>query len=254
MAENKTNKPKSTSPKSTSAKQTSAKTEKKPTTTTKTKAKTETQSKKANKSLIDVRIFTVPEREEMARKNQEILGLDDDHIILDKNHDGALATAKKAWSMKTDAPFVMVMNDDVELCKDFMKYCEKIITLHPDDVVSLFSYKLRKRKQVRQRARRTPYVRTDEVMGQAVIMKSEYVSQCLAYWSDDLSDDANIGRWANDHQIPILTTLPCIVQHIGDDSVIDPERKIGRSDFYNPDPKDENWDDAYVTAFSNVKA
>lgn len=213
-----------------------------------------TSKKKSEKRLIDIRIFTVPEREEMAQKNQEILGVPDDHVVIDKNHEGALPTARKAWSIKTDSPFVMVMNDDVELCNDFMKYCEKIITLHPDDVISLFSYKLRKRKSVRQRARRTPYVRTNEVMGQAVIMKKEYIEPCLAYWKDDFSDDVNISRWANDNKIPILTTLPTIIQHIGDDSVIDPERKIGRSDFYNPDPKDENWDDGYVNALSNVIA
>ena len=91
-------------------------------------------------------------------------------------------------------------------------------------------------------------------MGLAVIMKKEYIKPCLESWSNEFGDDVNITRWANANGIPILTTLPSIIQHIGEESFNDPTRIIGRTEFFNPDPKDENWDDGFVTSWSNVIA
>lgn len=224
------------------------------TTSTKTAAKTTKKDDNGISKLIDIRIFAVPERKDNVKVLQKALQIPDGNIIWDNNHEGILPTARKVWSLKTDKPFVMVMNDDAEICKDFIKYAEKTISLHPDHVVSLFPWQFRKRKQVRNRARRSPYILTKEVMGLAVIMKKEYIKPCLDYWTDDLADDVNITKWATDNGIPILTTLPSIVQHVGDTSTKGEEFEVIRTEFYDPDPKDENWDDGYVTAWSNVIA
>lgn len=234
--------------KQNSAKQTSAKTKKTPSNTKTTKA----EKPKDISVLIDIRMFAVPERKEMVEKNQKILSIPDDHIVWDEKHEGVLASAKKAWGIKTDKPYVMVLNDDVELCNDFITYCEKIVNVHPDAVISLFPSQFRRRNQVRNRERTSPYISTNEVFGLAVIMKTDYVKQCLDSWSNDVGDDVNITHWANENGIQIITTLPSIVQHIGDESIQDPTRGVVRTDFFNPDPKDVNWDDNYITAWSNV--
>ena len=221
--------------------------------TTKSAPKSEAPKKEGGISdLIDIRIFAVPERKEWAERNQKLLKIPDDHMIWDKEHIGVIPTAKKAWLIETKKPFVMVMNDDAEICKDFIKYCEKIITLHPDHIISLFPFQFRTRRQVRNKARRSPYIATTEVMGLGVIMKKEYIKTCLDSWDEKFGDYVNITRWAIANEIPILTTLPSIIQHIGDDSIQDPLRTIGRTDFFDPDPVNENWDDGFVTAWSNV--
>lgn len=208
--------------------------------------------KQESSKLIDVRMFAVPEREEWAKNIQKILKIPDDHIVWDKEHVGVLPTARKTWEMETDKPFVMVMNDDAELCKGFMKYCEKIVEHFPNHIISLFPYQFRTRRQVRNRPRKSPYILTKEVMGLAVIMKSEYVKPCLDFWDERFGDDVNIGRWARAYGIPVITTLPSIIQHIGDDSVNVPGRVIGRTDFFDPDPKDVDWDNDFVTNWPNV--
>ena len=238
-------------------KQTSAKSTKTQSTAKKTATKPkpkEPAKQTKSESKIDVRVFAVPERKDNVKKLQEALNIPDENIVWDNDHKGILPTAKKVWSLKTDKPFVMVMNDDAVICKDFMKYVEKIISLHPNHIVSLFPWQFRKRKQVRNRPRPTPYILTKEVMGLAVIMKTEYIKPCLDSWTDDFADDVNITRWAKENDIPILTTLPSIVQHGDYASTKGVEFEQIQTDFFNPDPKDENWDDGYVTAWSNVVA
>jgi len=201
---------------------------------------------------IDARIFAVKERKEWVETNQKALGIDDDHIIWDEKHEGATATARKAWGLKTESPYIMVLNDDVELCDDFMKYCEVMVDTHPDSIISLFPFQFRKRKMVRNRARRSPYITTKNAIGMGIIMKKEYVEPCLASWKSDLSDDVNITNWAHDESITILTTLPSTIQHIGDDSVIDSDRKVGRTDFFKKNLSDIAWDNDFINSWSNV--
>lgn len=224
----------------------------------KSKAKTATKSEKPKTETkkidgnVDVRIIAVPERKDFVKKNQEILKLPATNIVWDKEHVGCVYTAKKAWCIETDKPFVLVMADDAELCKDFMMYCEKIIQVHPEKIISFFPNQFRKRNQVRNRERRSPYVSTREASGLAIMMKTDYIKPCLETWDMSIGDDVNITRWAKNNDIQIITTLPSLVQHIGDESVHDTTRSIGRTYFFNPDPKHENWDDGFVTSWSNV--
>ena len=243
MAENKNN----TTTKQNDSAKPKATPKKKP-----TAEKPKAESKKKEIPKIDVRIFAVPERKEFVKANQEALDIPDDRIVWDEKHEGAFQSAQKAWSIQTESPFIMVMNDDVELCDDFMKYCEMIVDLHPDSIISLFPSQFRTRKKVRNRARKSPYVLTKEAIGIALIMKKEFVKACLESWTDDISDDANITRWAKNEGVPIITTLPSLVQHIGDDSIIDPKRAVGRTDFFVKNPSGVDWSNSYISAWSNV--
>lgn len=243
MAETKTTQARKTTTKKT-ASQTKAKTD--------TKNSKTTASTKNTEGNIDVRIIAVPERKDLVNKNKNILKLPDENIVWDTKHIGCVQTAKKAWCIETDKPFVLVMADDAELCNDFMVYCEKIAQVHPDKIISFFPNQFKKRNQVRNRKRRSPYISTREASGLAIMMKTEYVKQCIETWDEAFCDDTNISRWAKANNIPIITTLPSLVQHIGDESIHDPTREVGRTDFFNPDPKNENWDDGFVTSWSNV--
>ena len=83
-------------------------------------------------------------------------------------------------------------------------------------------------------------------------MKTEYVKPCLESWSEELGDDTNINRWASKNGIGVLTTLPATIQHIGDDSMHDKSRSIGRTDFYQKNPLSANWYDGYVMSWTNI--
>lgn len=203
--------------------------------------------------MIDIRIFGVPERMDMIRRNQELLGLPDDRIILDPEHNGCLPTAKRCWALEPAGEHVLVLADDVLLCYHFTDYLERIVRAHPDEIIGLFPIQFPDRRHVSRFPVRSPYVETKMLSGAAIMMRAEYVKPCLAFWKDErIGDDTNIQAWAKHEGIQILTTLPATLNHIGFVSVHDPSRSLGGTEFFRADPSDANWDDPYVTPWTNV--
>lgn len=201
---------------------------------------------------VSIRIFGVPERMDNIRFNQNRLLLPDDHIFIDENHDGCYATAKRAWSFPTDKEFVLVLQDDVELCDNFMKYVNIIVDTQPDSIVSLYSTHYSRRVSVNRIPTESPYLETEFLTAQGIIMKRDYIEDCLSTWDPEKrGDDVNIANWAKKNGIRILTIIPTILQHIGDISVFDPSRSMGRSEFYRKNPIDVNWANTYVTLSEN---
>lgn len=203
---------------------------------------------------IDIRIFGVPERMDCIRKNQNILSLPDESVIIDWNHDGVIPTSKKAWLKTTDKPFVLVLQDDVELCCGFTSYCERIINIHPNEIISLFPTEFNNKRISTTRLHGgSPYVLANCVSGPGIIMKTEYVKPCLDSWSRDVrGDDVNIQLWAKRNGIQIITTIPSLIQHIGEVSVFDQSRSLGSTQFFCDDPADVDWESEYVTPWTNL--
>lgn len=203
--------------------------------------------------MIDVRIFGVPERIDNITKNKSILGVPDNRVVIDSRHDGCSKTAKKAWGILPSDDHVLVLQDDIELCDSFLYYCGIMIDTHPNAIISLYPGAFPRMEYIKSLPRRTPYISTKEVSGQAIIMPSKYIDQCLASWSDDIAgDDIQIRNWSRTTDILRLTTIPCIVQHIGHSSVFDHTRDLGSSDFFVKDPSGINWREKYFTSETNV--
>lgn len=203
-------------------------------------------------SVLDIRIFGVPERMEIIQKNKERLQLPDDRIFIDENHEGLIPTAKRAWSHPTDKPHVLVLQDDVELSDNFKYYANIVASTCGDAIVSLFPLQFLRRLSM-NRLPKTPYVETKELSGAAIIMPAEWIEDCLSSWADSRrGDDVNILAWANNNNKKIIATLPALVQHIGIKSVFDPSRSIGGTDFWRKDPSPYDWKNPYITPWSNI--
>jgi len=202
---------------------------------------------------IDIRIFGVPEREEWIQRTKARLGVPDENIIMDYKHLGCAHTARIAWLKKTDKPYVMVLADDAEPCDNFMSYCERVIKAHPKKIISLFPFQFIKPVPASRLPKSSPYVLTKTLSGCGIIMRTEWVEPCIDSWPPDAKgDDTNIQVWAEKHKIKIITTLPALVQHIGDVSVCDPTRVLGRTPYFVQDPKEMDWDSTYVTSWTNI--
>lgn len=188
------------------------------------------------------------------RQTQSILSVPEDRIVIDYNHDGCIPTARRAWEIQASEDHVLVLQDDILLCKDFMSYCTRMISAHPDVILSLFPpNQLCFRKNIKRLPRNTPYIQTKELTAQGIVMPSRFISPCLDSWEDfRRGDDTNILFWARQNNITILTTIPTTMQHIGYDSVFNPGRLVPGSDFYDPDPSYVDWDNTYYTSWTNV--
>lgn len=202
---------------------------------------------------VSVRIMGVPERMDCIKRNQKRLNIPDELIFIDENHEGLLQNAKRAWSYPTDKPYVMVLQDDVELCDDFISYVDAIVKAHPDSIISLFSVQYTRPCAFTRYPTETPYIKVNSITAQAIVMKTEYVEPCLAAWKDEYrGDDININKWATANDIEMLTTVPALVQHIGDESVFDRTRSMGRSEFYRKQPTEAHWEKTSVIHWENI--
>lgn len=203
---------------------------------------------------IDIRIMGVPERMDNILASKELLVVPDENIFIDHEHIGCKWNAARAWLKETDKSHVMVLQDDVEFCDDFMKYLQITVDLHPDHVITLFPFRFRQHKEL-GRYPATPYVETDLVSGCGVVMRKEYVVPCVNSWTEEVKgDDTNIKNWAEANGIRILTTIPSLIQHVdGGRSVFNPERALGGTVTFLKDVSGSRWENGTVTNWSTLK-
>lgn len=202
--------------------------------------------------LFDARIMGVPSRIDNINLNKARLHIPDEKIIIDYDCEGCVATAKKAWSLPTDKAYVLVLQDDAELCDNFVHYCNLILRAQSEAIISLFPIQFMTQYSV-SRMPQTPYVRTNATSGVGTIMPTAWIEPCIASWIEALKgDDTNINVWAEANNKTIITTIPAIIQHIGVHSVYNPSRSIGSTEFYRKDASPYEWNNTYVTNYTNI--
>lgn len=207
-------------------------------------------------SKIDIHIYGVHERDAMIAATVEKLGLSNDNVHYDDRPGGGLMvyTAKKAWlaPVPEGVTHRVALADDVEVCEDFWKICEQIAEAHPDAIVSFFPYEFMERNPEVE-GRDTPYFQTSILSGCAVMLPVEYIQPCFDYikavFDDNCADDEGIQAWADARGMRVLTTIPAIIQHIGDDSIANKGCFIRRTVYYDPKPA-ANWGSREVLKYT----
>ena len=196
---------------------------------------------------IDVQIYGVHDRDEMIANTVNKLGLGDECVHYDDRPGGGMMmyTAKKAWlaPLRDGQTHRVALADDVLVCEDFWNICEQIANAHPTKIISLFPYEYMHRvPQIEGHP--TPYVRANILSGCAIMMPVEYIKPCFEYvkavFDDNCADDEGIQAWADHNNIPIITTIPSLVQHIGDISIANKGCQIRRTVYYEERPT-ANW-------------
>ena len=194
-------------------------------------------------SKIDIQIYGVHARNDMIARTLERLNLGYDNVHYDDRPDGGLMiyTAKKAWlaPVSEGQTHRVALADDAEVCDGFWDICERIADVHPKAIVSLFPYEFMHRvPEIEGKA--SPYIRANILSGCAIMMPIEYIEPCFNYiqsvFEDNCADDEGIQAWADHKGIPIITTIPAIVQHIGDDSIANKGCFIRRTIYYDAHP------------------
>ena len=202
---------------------------------------------------ISIRIMGVEKRMDNINITKTRFHVPDEHVFIDREHIGCVENAKRAWLAETDKPFVMVVQDDVEFCDDFIHYANKVVKQYKDKIITFFPFQF---FEVPQGGlpKKSPYVLTRCISGQATLMPTEYVKPCISAWREDIKgDDTNIMRWGWDNDIKFLTTLPALTQHLGQESVFDHTRSIGKSNCYRKNPgKYADFDNGYLNHWTNL--
>ena len=158
------------------------------------------------------------------------------------------------YPIEQDVTHRIVLTDDVQLCDNFYNYVYKIIENFPNAVIGLFpnddlEIYPQYAKQIQQyiSSKSSPYWKVSFVSGQAIVMPQEYIQPCFNYilenHNENTPDDNAISDWCNSNDITMITTIPALIQHIGDVSVIDARRPIRRTKYFQEDVSNANWDD-----------
>lgn len=171
---------------------------------------------------VDVKIMAVKPRRKMVLKMCEQLGLkEEDCVIYDDRPSGGgtLYTCRKCWNapVKEGITHRVVLQDDLELCNDFIDIMNVIVNVNPEFIFTLFCPRVRF-----EHARNdSPYViiKGWNTWGQGIMMPVSYVKPMFGFADRELGDDFPFDDgiyswWAKEEKIWIATTIPSTVQHL----------------------------------------
>lgn len=203
----------------------------------------------------DVKIYGINERKENILHNKEILGLSDNDIQMVERcweNRWPYKMAKKAFLQEPSDPSIthrLVLQDDVELCPDFYEYLNKIVNARPDDIIMLTALDFRTQNEYADNLK-SPYVEVGiYVSGCAVIVPLKYVEDMFKWFEQTYSqiaignphEDVAFLFYAKAHNIKCITTVPSIVQHLGDQSSLCNYQHIMKT-YYFSDWDKANWE------------
>lgn len=196
--------------------------------------------------MLYTKIKTCSKRSGFAQKSIKAIGLSEENIWFDlreldqkyKNKSYSWNTAKGWESFKEiNCSHCMFMDDDLDFCDGFLDICEKIIKTHPDAIIGLFPYYYRDKEVIQNES---PYWEAGIVSGACIIIPKKYLNNICEFMfsrCDKISqDDLLIYMWCLYNRIPMITTIPSLVQHIGDQSLYNPTAPIRRTQYFKKNP------------------
>lgn len=205
--------------------------------------------------MIDIRIMAHPKRTDNVLQLLQKLSLPDSAVCWDDRPSGgdAMYTAKKAWTadVQREVTHRLVLQDDVEVSNNFPDVVCKAAKLHPWAVHTFITFE---RLDGYANPSGTPYYAVDSVPGPAIMMPIRLVPRMISYC--DAMKDAAIGKhddlliseWCRRNHIKMIATSPCIVQHIGDVSLLSMSYDwVRRSQNYDANGAGD-WDNIHVAA------
>lgn len=209
--------------------------------------------------MITYKIYGMHIRDNMINNLKNQLDIDDSNVYYEDRPNGGLAlyTAKKAWlsPIEPNETHRCVFPDDTEVCDGFKNICEKIVATHPDAIISLLCWEgLHRNKSLDNLP--TPYINSRFVIGCGIIMPIKYINPCFNWiketYDDNIADDAAIQYWAAQNKIQVITTIPSLVQHLGDNSILTPNMSIRRSVYFSKLPPEVDWTNKEVTTLPST--
>lgn len=174
-------------------------------------------------------------------------------IIMDFKKDGPWHTAQRCWvhGQSTGATHHLVLQDDIEVCDDFLLGVLECINAYPDNPISLYANRKICEAAREQDARwcRIP----DGVWGQGIVMPVNQIQSFLEWQDRHIKksfphDDTRLAMWMVDQRLPAMCPQPSFIQHRGASRSIvgqSDKRKVARW-FQKQTPLSLDWKNGAV--------
>lgn len=195
--------------------------------------------------MVEIRIRTCPARAEKAENLRNELGLPETSVFTDDRENGG--NPLYMWfemieNIPADATHICLLDDDVEVSTGFKQIVEQMTAAHSQCAFSLFTTDLNSSYFDDFITKlETPYVTCSKVFGCAVILPVSILEECFDWirTSCDLKtahDGHVMQEYLESRGIQLLTTIPGLIQHNGDESLYDPGLPIRRSARFEKNP------------------
>lgn len=192
------------------------------------------------KGSVDVCIMAHPSRTENVKIICNTLDLSDDSVFWDDREDGgdAMYTARKAWQspIPEKSTHRLVLQDDIVICDNFLTIVNRVASTHKDSIVTLF--------HCDKHDTASRYIPTKRIRGCAIMIPVKMLEDLWWFVDNRMEfyrkpqleeilkrDTSCIQVWSSAKRIPCYTTVPSLVQHIGDESLVGLTKKRVAPDF-----------------------
>lgn len=183
--------------------------------------------------VISAAVMTHPRRQAEAARLADALCRWHTSVALDPRPDGpptTLRTALAAWAaIRPDATHHLVLQDDVELCQDFVERIESAALEHPDTPLAFYANwdswnGAATRAAALSGARWVPAVPGEWIPTLALLLPRRDVEALLSAGLPDEAkpepDDVFLARDLNARGRQVLISVPHLVEHAGQPSLI----------------------------------
>lgn len=192
---------------------------------------------------IDIQIIGVRARQEMINNTLKALNLSEDIVMYDDRPNGGacLYNAKRVYRkpIPEGVTHRVILADDVQVCNNFVDICTQIVNAHPDALIGLFPFFFMKQSDYADNLK-TPYVKSMMAAGMGMIIPVKYIDECVDWIErtlpEDYPEDGAVSTWCRMHNVSIINTVPAVIQHIGDDSILTPGASIRRTVYFTENP------------------
>lgn len=174
----------------------------------------------------------------------------DFQIVSDWWESGAWFTARESWKrgMSMGASHHLVLQEDIDVCNDFLAVCHKIIRSKSDSILGLYSN--RKICEEAQKKNIRWVEIPDGTWGQAILMPTYKIEKFLFWEKQNIKkefknfDDTRVALWACDTNEKVLCPQPSLVNHTSPSESLlgnNHPKRIARW-FEKEDMLNKNWE------------
>lgn len=159
---------------------------------------------------------------------------------------GCFNRALKSFE-NTDVTHVLVLQDDADLCDDFLPILQRCCEKFENAVWSLFSSRVKSE----DRKTASPYIRIRGygVYGVGIVFPMKYFQDFMDWQKECVPegfehDDVVIGEYCKQNGIDVMSTIPSLLQHLGGKSSMMGHNCGVVSKVWNGagEPKKQDWD------------
>lgn len=168
-----------------------------------------------------------PSRKDNVDKILQKLGMPNDIVVWDDRPNGGDAwyTAKKAWTLpiSEECTHRLVLQDDVDICNDFIAHATAIANRHKTHAVTLINFR---NPSNYPNGKNTPYYKVSLMPGCAIMLPRNIITPCIEWCNVPENarygkhDDLLISDYCARHGVLMVCTIPSIVQHLDGPSLL----------------------------------